>query len=299
MFRIKLPFATDLYNASVCALKAGKPEKALHYCLGLAEKGIGEEFFINKAIYRPLRHLKGWSTMLHTARTAKTKLRTEQGALLDYINSLVEKDQRVNRNWRQSGMTAETRTLMDLTYDTIATALNHIFDSLGFLSEDKIGALVEDDTVLSSSLPFDVIIIHNFQSRMTGDSLFSAVLRSALQQELIKPEYYAKIHDFSDGINGEYYGTSHLYIQYHCTLYKESGPHLDFRKLDADRNKIGLPPLSDHEKKVLYLLSHPDTDILIRAPASKYINFKDKASEDRFLSTQEVLVKEIPNCIPQ
>lgn len=290
-----LPFAVDLYNASVCAIKSRDYTQAMQYCHMLAVKGVGDKFF-GKSIYRPLQLQKGWESLLATARHRKNALEQKHGALLCLIDSLVAKDQWVNRLWRISGMQSEPRKHMDLTYDTIGLHLKHLFDSLGFLTEEKIGAYVKEDTNLQRGQLFDVIIIHNYTARMTGDTLFNETLRQALQRGEIKPEHYASLRDFTGGSFTDYFGTSHLYTQYRCTLYREKRDEAELQRIGNNRKRIGLPVLKDHEQKLLYNITHRHDDFIIHANLTVYKSFANEASEQSFLNNSEIVVRNIPHC---
>jgi hypothetical protein len=290
-------FATDLYNASLCAMQLRDSRQAMLLCRELSRRGTGPAFFDRQSVYYGLRRHKDWNKLLEQAARDKQKIMDRYGRVLAIVDSLVAKDQEVNHEWRASGMMKEKRLVMDLTYDTISLHLNRLFDSLGFLSEDKIGAYITDDTTLQPGLPFDVIIIHNYQARMEGDTLFNAILRSALEDKIIKPEYYARLHDFSYNDPGNFFGSAHIYIKYKCTLYREKEPLISYPKLEQARQGIGMPRLADYEKKLRYRLEHPDTRFYIPAPVTVFGSFVDGASEKQFLSKHEVVADKIDGCI--
>ncbi|MCH5684316.1 hypothetical protein LWM68_08580 [Niabella sp. W65] len=249
-------FSHDLYNASVCATETGKTKVAMQLCMELSKKGVGANFFLKKSVYQSLKSNKNWTKLLSKSAQVKNDQALKYGAIRRVLDSLVEKDQQVNHEWRNSGMDKQKRLIMDLTYDTISRHLSKLFDTYGFLSEDKIGTYVEDDTVLRIGLPFDVIIIHNYEARMVGDTLFNPVLRMALRNKIIKPDYYARMHDFVGADSTNFFGSSHIYIQYKCTLYRETKPFLSFDKIEAARKRIGMSSLADFERKLKYKLEN-------------------------------------------
>ncbi len=288
-------FAVDLYNASICAVKCGQNQLALEYCTLLARKGVGDKFFI-QSIYASLRGNQHWKALLEQGRKSKAEIEKKHGDLICLLDSLVAKDQWVNHVWRAAGMSAETRKIMDLTYDTIQIHLKRIIDSTGFICEDMIGAPVKNDTILERMQIFDIIIIHNYTARMTGDTLFNGVLRQALAQEKIKPEYYASLRDFTGDSPDDYFGTSHLYMQYKCTMYREKMDQQSIEQIETNRRRIGLPPLSDYVEKLLYNLGHRDSIFNIYGPISKIGSFKNESSEKIFMERQEVVVESIADC---
>ncbi len=289
-------FAHDLYNASVCAIEIGDLEEGMRLSMELSIKGVGPKFFSQKSIYSSLKRHKDWTKLLAKAAKDKDKIASSYGAVRRIVDSLVEKDQYVNHQWRNSGMDKQKRQVMDLTYDTISNHLNQLFNTYGFLAEDKIGAFVEDDTVLRIGLPFDVIIIHNYESRMVGDTLFNQALRTALNRQIIKPDYYARMHDFVGSDSANFFGSSHIYIQYKCTLYRETKPFLTYAQVEAARKRIGMSTLADFEKKLRYKLENKKSKFVIYAPVSVYGSFANEESEKIYLSSLETVIERIKSC---
>ncbi len=291
------PFAIDAYNASICAIRVKQWEMAFHYANILADIGVGANFFKRNIYYLDLAEQKGWEELLARAE-AGLKRKAAYKPLLSVIDSLVKKDQYVNHNWRASGMASKERQIMDLTYDTIAAHLSRIFDSVGFLSEDMIGAsLSENGNEISYGLPFDVIIVHNYQSRRTGDTLFNRILRKALQEGQIKPDYYANIRDFGGGISEKaYYGSSHFYVMYKCSLYLEHYNKERLPAIEEARTNIGMGTTADYLKKLIYNIRYPSSGFMIFAPLSVVESYANKESEQRLLSDSDVIIEHIPDC---
>jgi hypothetical protein len=290
-------FGQDFYNASISAIKANRLSKALSYCKALARKGVGRRFFEDKPIFAPLTKKPDWPKILRTAELSRRRLLRDHNALIRTIDSLVEKDQLVNQQWRDAGMATAERQIMDLTYDTIQIALIKIFKKHGFISEGIIGVPLTTDNRIAYRLPFDVIIIHNYQSRMTGDTLFRQVLLKALDDGDIKPEYLATIEDFGGGdLTRPYYGSSHFYVQYKCSLFLENFNIQRIDQIDSSRKSIGLCTAADQLKKVLFNIQNPGNPFRIQTTMSKIGSFGDKESEQRMLDNSKVLVEKITNC---
>ncbi len=291
------PFAIDLYHAGLCALKSNKNALAIKYCRRLAAKGVGEQFFRQSA-YASLQRDPHWEKLLLEARQQREELYRRQGGLICLLDSLVAKDQAVNHAWRAAGMSSETRRIMDLTYDTIGLHLKRLTDSMGFLSEEQTGAYVEKDTCLQQGRFFDIIIIHNYTARMTGDTLFNGTLRRALALEQIKPEHYASLRDFTHGGDSpdDYFGTAQLYVQYQCNLYREKLDSSAVQQIEQNRKRIDLAPLADYEKKLMYNIGHRKGIFNIYAPITIYRSFKNESSEQYFLNGHQLIARNIPDC---
>ena len=299
-FEIKeKPFVQDIYNASICAIKENKLHEAAKLCRRLANAGVGGQFLSGNSIYQPLTTLKEWEELIRLANERRAQFQSVNKDLLHVLDSMSEKDQSVNHEWREAGFGMETpeRKRMDLTYDTLSSDLFRLFNKTGFISEQMIGAVVKNDTTLEYRLPYDIIVIHNYQSRRQGDTLFRSMLYKAMYDGLVKPEYLALIEDFgSNMIERPNYGTTHCYVLYKCNMYLDQYAKEIFSTLNANRESIGMGPVDDDLKKILYKINNPHSKFMLRANYSKYGSFANKDSEDKFLSTSELVVREIPEC---
>ncbi len=293
----KKPFALDLYNASVCAVKSNLSKQAVVYCQKLADKGVGGDFFKKNQIFTSLVSTKQWKPLLEKADQVRIKIQTKHQALLKTIDSLVEKDQKVNHNWQESGMASKEREIMELTYDTIQSQLKGIFDGIGFPSEDMIGAPLTETGLMGYRLPFDIIIIHNYQTRTKGDTLFRPLLIKALKEGLIKPEYFALMEDLGSGDNSRpYYGSSHFYVQYQCSIYLENSNMQRLADIEKARADIGLCNTQDQLKKILFNIQNPVSGFRIMTALSKIGSFGNKESEQRMLNNSKAVLNQIPDC---
>jgi hypothetical protein len=291
------PFALDAYNATVCAVRLKQWKLAFRYANTLAELGVGKDFF-NRNIYLiPLSEQKGWDRLLLKADAAM-KAKAAYKPVLAVIDSLVAKDQRVNHEWRDAGRASKERQIMDLTYDTIALHLHHIFDSLGFLSEDKTGAWLSDaGNEIKFTAPYSVIILHNYQSRMKGDTLFSSVLRKAVNEGMIKPEFFAFFGDFGGREYGKvYYGSSMFFTAYKCKIYLEHSNRELQDTVDKARETLGMGTTLELLKKMIFNMRYPSSGFMIYAPISRIANFANEGSEQQMLGNSEVIIEHIPDC---
>lgn len=291
------PFAIDLNNAALSAVYAKQLKSALILCQKLARKGVGPMFFSKSSVFAKLKNQNGWNQLLVEAATQKENLKEKNSLLLAYIDSLVKKDQYVNSLWRNAAPMekSKARDFMDLTYDTISHNLFDLFDSVGFVSENLIGVKIINDTIINPDLPFDVIIIHNYQAQTTGEGLFSSVLSRAFNSGLISSKYFATIQGYNGGAPGSNYQTSGYYIQYNCNIYRQKMSAEDLNTVNKMRASIHLDSLSDNLKKMVYKIRNPYTKFIFNANASRYMNFVDKNSEKSFLDGTDLILENICN----
>ncbi|RKE47128.1 hypothetical protein [Sphingobacterium detergens] len=291
------PFAIDLNNAAISAIYSNQLKLAIDLCKDLAGKGVGPQFFTKSAVFSKLEVLRGWNQLLAEASTQKENLKNKNASLLGYIDSLVKQDQYVNSLWRNAEPKdkRKARDFMDLTYDTISHKLKKLFDSVGFISENLIGVKIINDTIINPDLPFDVIIIHNYQAQMNGEGLFTPVLKHAFTTGLISSKYFASIQGYSGGSPGNDYQTSGYYVQYNCNIYKQKMRAEDLKTVNKLRASIFLDSLDDNLKKLVFQIRNPDTKFIFSANASRYMNFADKNSENSFLMGTDLILENICN----
>lgn len=289
------PFARDLFNASIAAIKANRNKAAIRFCWQLAKKGVGKEFFSKYFEYSSLKNDAQWKDMLLTAETSRKQFRESTGQLVATLDRLYTKDQDVHVRSRETG-SMTIKEIMNLTDDTLSQALSKLFDRFGFIGEDMLGAPLDENGLLGYRFPYDIIILHNYQSR-DGDTLFSPVLRKALQAGLIKPEEFAGIQDGGSNMHRRpYYGTTHFYVQYLCSIYLENYHKENLVSIEENRKAIGLCSTADQLKKTIFNIENPGSTFMINARAAQIMSFGDKQSEQYMLNNSEVVIEKIPNC---
>lgn len=293
------PFAIDLYNATICAIKTTKTKDAFLLCNRLADKGVGAAFFEKKSIFDPLKQeTLSWQGLIAHAKLADKDFRTKNKPILDIIDTLYEKDQEMHRKWANSDFNNKLEREMKQLDSTRSAELLNAFRKYGYLSEDILGATVSADTVLELEPKFGIIMLHNYQGRIKSDTLFTHVLRAMLSQGRIKPEYFADIQDRGSNFGDrEYYGNNSLFTPYKCSLYQFKVDKEVLEQLDKKRESIALYSLADFRKKFIFNLSHPYTEFLIGARSLLVHSFADKESEAFFKQIHELIIKDIPGCI--
>ncbi|WP_118976566.1 hypothetical protein [Taibaiella koreensis] len=290
------PFLIDLYNASVCAVKAGKNDLAMKLCKEMADLGVGGAAFTATNVYYNLFSHVDWKENVKHADVIRAALLKKNSRVLAFVDTLVVKDQEYNHAWRNSGMAEKQRDIMYLKNDTISRQLNEILRTNNFLDDRTVGPSLDENKTFSYNKPFDVIIVHNYQNR-SGDTVFNAVLKDALESGKITPDRYAALLDM--GINNgdrPYYGELRFYMQYKCKLYVDNFNKERQQKIDSNRASIGLCSTSDLLKKVIFRTKYPANDFKISAQLSMLGSFADKQSEDMMLKESSVVFDQIPNC---
>jgi hypothetical protein len=292
-----IPFAQDLYNASVCALKTNDIPKAFSLCRHIAAKGTGKAFFEKKPVFVPLcRYVKQWHKLLADADRIKDKYILSNREVKKIIDGLYSRDQEMHRRWSGSDYNAALESEMKALDDSVSKALLGIFKKYGYLSEDVIGVNIHADTILEYEPQFSVIMLHNYQGRIKTDTLFSPILREMLAAGKIKPEYYASIQDAgSNFIERPYYGTSEL-SNYKCTLYRQKLPKEVLRNIDIVRQRTGLSTLDDFLKKVVFNTDHANFEFLINARSTLIYSFANEESEKIFKEENDVIIPHIKGC---
>lgn len=292
-----VPFVQDVYNASVCAVKASLNSRAMTYCSRLANMGVGKQLFTAANVYHKLFTSDAWEPTLQRAQMVRDSILNKKKVILHQIDSLVYRDQEYNRAWRNSGMAAAERDAMYRANDTISRALLDIFEREGFLGEGRIGPHLEPNGLFSYNLPFDVILIHNYQNRENGDSLFNTILKKAVEQGEVPPQYYAGISDKGTNMGTRpYYGEVHFFVQYKCKIYLDNYNQENRAMVDKSRAALGLCSTADLLKKVIYRTANPNSDFKISATLSIRGSFADKQSEEMILRESTVVYDTIPAC---
>lgn len=292
------PFAMDLYNAAVCAIKLNQTGTALSLCDRLAQKGVGRDFLKMQREFLPLKQFPDWQDLCKKADQRKDEIAAKSAQLRATLDSMVTIDQDINHQWRASGTSEKMRRVMDSVNIVLSKQLLNLFAKEGFIGEDKIGVAIDGDKIIES-FPFDVIITHNYQSRWNGnlgDTLFTSALTKALSDGHITPQYFAFIQDFAGQHHGKNYGSARTYLQYACNLYFDKFLIDSVSAIDQRRSEIGLFNLTDLRKRIVYNFSHPESEFMINATCPTIGSFADEDSKNIFLNTQELVFENIPGC---
>jgi hypothetical protein len=291
-----LPFASDLYNASMCAISLNRFREAMSICWQLAESGVASAFFDKASAFSSLKKERKWSKLLQHADEVKNQLAVKYKVVNDKISTLYQADQKMHSVWASSDHNRKLAGDVRVIDDSISRELMDMFETNGYLSEFKVGVSVVEDTILTDP-EFTIIMLHNYQGLYgNSDTLFSTILWNQLLAGTIRPDFYAKIQDGGSSKGDRpYYGSQLLYWNYKCKLYRRKVAQDLIKKIEANRQIIGLPPLSDLMAKILFNAERRNHGFLIDQFASGVHRFSDSHAEQNFLSGLDPLT-DIANC---
>lgn len=287
------PFAIDLYNALITSLRLEDFDQSYTYCILLAEKGVGQNFFSKKSDFKKLRikKRKDWNSLLILAADRKAKYDRDNKEINNKLAILYKRDQEIHALLRSNPENIPDPEIeVKRVDDSTSFELMALFQEYGFLSEFNLGAPITDDTVILKQPNFYIIIRHNFQGLIRYDTLFAGTCRKAIQQGEMDPMVYAVMRD-ANGINGNIdYGTSHIVMKYNCAIYMDrdmykryTSKDLKFKHIDSNRKSIYLPPMEDALNKLIFRIRKPDSPFIIRDTYGIIGSFAEKRDEEIFL----------------
>lgn len=253
------PFARDYYNAAVCATLSENYKQTFEYLDQLVLKGVELPFIRKQEVFKPLHDTKDWEKFLksYPKRREKYKRRANLDVRAD-LEELYARDRYYR--FAKGGLRVYADTLRKIENENVDILLRTI-QKHGFPGEKLIGV---GDTI--EQLPsFSIVIARQTRAKKGFD--FSEILKEAVQQGKLSPQAAAYLLETQQG--NRYYKTKAL-VKVACTnkkdcegdkrlktLNKYLVEELNSReeeKVNALRAEIGLEPLADYRKKVLYSL---------------------------------------------
>ncbi len=291
------PFALgqDIYNASICALNTGNYRKAFELGYKLAYKGVGPQFFQFKSCFAPIRQQKGWREFIKKVRKINAEFLYRNKDALALIDNLLLRSNGMQASIIEFDGLPELRFRADLLYDQLSTNLASKIQSGGYLSEEKVGMNVINDTILSAAPRF--LPIMQYRSRQYNADQgpeFRKLFKSALDSGLVKPEYFLQLvncdRTYEESLSLYYF------VLFGCDLYKTKG--ISESQANSIRQSTGLSNLSDYLKKIEYSLLHPDSNYLLNVFVPQQKGVVAGGEEfSKFLANNE-LVKQAfnPDC---
>ncbi|AKD02497.1 hypothetical protein POKO110462_12300 [Pontibacter korlensis] len=247
------PFARDYYNAAICAVLLQDRRKTFNYLENLVEKGVSLEYLEQQPVLDSLQETRKWRRFAkkYPKRRHKfdQKLNKELRADLDELYAQDQYFRQAKGGWRVHG-----DTIRKIEAANTLKLLNWI-EEYGYPGEDLIGVA---DTL--EQLPrFSIVIRRQTKARKGHD--FTEVLMQAVQQGRMAPQPAAYLLDQQAGQNK--YG-SRAYVKVNCSTCEEEelgqiGDYLvmkiseeDQQKINERREKLGLEPLDDYRRKILF-----------------------------------------------
>ncbi|MBB6612932.1 hypothetical protein H7F15_17965 [Pontibacter sp. Tf4] len=253
------PFARDYYNAAVCATLSEDKKQTFDYLKQLALKGVDLAFVQKQKVFEPLYETKDWRKFekKYPKYHRKYKRRTNQEVRAE-LDELYYRDRKYR--FAEGGLRVYADTLRKIEDENVDMLLRTIARH-GFPGEKLIGA-----GAAMEQLPRFSIVIERQTTAKKGFD-FTPLLQEAVQQGNLTPQAAAYLMEAQAG--NRKYKTIAL-VKVACTNPKDcEGPkklklldkylveRLSTReedKVNTLRASLGLEPLIDYRKKVLYSL---------------------------------------------
>lgn len=221
--------------------------------------------------------------------------------LNEQLNSLINYDQEWAVKWRNSSHSDTLYKQLKKNMDSLSLELKKLITISGFLTEEKLGVALKNDTILAFQPPYFIIIIHNFEKNtfldpelINSPDIFTSLLLKAVKEGKLKPEVFAETSDWGTGINANY-GTSSFFNIYKNNMYKSKhfSSKKEITKIESARKEIGLGNMNDYAKKIKYRIEMPNSQFFIAVGIHEMDNFLDKESETNFFQGNDLFLKKI------
>ncbi|MBC5775938.1 hypothetical protein H8S95_17820 [Pontibacter sp. KCTC 32443] len=254
------PFARDYYNAAVCAMLSENYEQTFDYLEELVLKGVELPFIRKQEVFKPLHETKEWDKFLdsYPKRRKKYKRHAELDIRAD-LDDLYARDKYYRL--AKGGVRIYADTLRKIENDNVDILLRTI-QKHGYPGEKLIGV---GDTI--EQLPrFSIVIERQTKAKKGFD--FTDILKEAVQQGKLSPQAAAYLMETQQGVRK--YKTRAL-VWVSCSNPKDCAGDKKLKalnkylvedlndkeeqKVNAFRAELGLEPLADYRKKVLYNLN--------------------------------------------
>lgn len=249
------PFARDYYNAAVSAVKLEDEKQAFNYLEQLVMKGVSLPYLERQQVFDSLQTTKRWKKFGKQYPKRRKKYEETANLILrDDLDELYARDQYFRQ--AKGGLRVHGDTIRQIEVDNVTNLLNWINDH-GYPGEALIGVA---DTL--EELPrFSIVIQRQTAARDGYD--FKGILAKAVKEGRIAPQPVAYLLDQQAG--KIMYG-SRAFAKINCKRCKEKDKNYekmqgllvekmseaDVEHIDQRRKQLGLEPLQDYRKKVLY-----------------------------------------------
>ncbi|HRP90373.1 MAG TPA: hypothetical protein PKX92_10045 [Edaphocola sp.] len=296
----QIPFAVDLYNSIITNIKINRTDDAILQCFQLAKYRVGKNFFINNSSLTSLRKLQKWHELLNNIDSIENSNKLYNPEILLALNPILNKDFNTHHEWQISNKNNKLKEEMHKIDDSLSNNLIGLFQKYGYLSEYKIGASVQCDTLLLFQPIFYIILLHNYQNISRKDTIFSPILRNGLNNGEVTPTFFSVVQDHGSNIEERIFYGNTLYVSYLGSLYRtkdildsniKKGTYNTY--INKLRKTIYLCPIEDLEKKIFYNINNPNSEFRIFGPADKIVAFSDKESEEFFYKNSVLIRKNI------
>lgn len=251
--KVPTPFARDYYNATVCAVLENNNKQAFEYLEKMVLLGVSLPYLEQQEVLEPLQETRQWKKFKR--KYPKRRREFRQSANLDLradLDELYARDQ----YFRQAagGLKVYGDTLRKIERANVQKLLSWI-NEYGYPGEALIGVA---DTL--EEVPRFSIVIQR-QTKYRGGYDFTDILTTAVHEGKMDPQAAAYLMDIQAGRNNH---KAKALIKVDCNkpddcidneqYFEESLTPEEREQIDERRLKLGLEPLADYKKKVMFSL---------------------------------------------
>ena len=239
---VKLPFAVDYYNATLCDIQVKAYGKASQYAGRLLDKGLDSTFF-HKSVFTALREQKRWRKLLGTyPKRRQHYLAHLDSALRRELFALLERDQHFRRKPGSYQVYGDSIAEVDKRN---VSRVRQILTQYGYPDENLIG--IADNNLLGS--PLSTVIRHHYQN---NNQDLSEILLEQVKRGKLPPREFVQHQEAGNAVT---YGQE-LFTKLDTTVIVEQifSPQ-QTQSIDQVRLSVGLETLREWRQKILFELN--------------------------------------------
>jgi len=284
------PMGQDLYNAAICAMRAGNNAQAFAWCLQLAEKGVPLTFFEQKASFASLRRDTRWTAFVTDYRSKARTFRQRNQDALTFLEGLLAASSQANDFNRGHDPREPMPNRLSWVNDSLAQVLTTYMQQRGYLSEEQIGISIEQDTLLKGYPRFAPIFYRRHP--LVNPALNAAylqLLQTGINQIKLKPDFYLDLMRRTISYKEE--NILGYYSRYGNSLYCTTA--IAEPEADAYRIALGQSKLKDYLKIVLFTFRHPGDFSFNQFATQQKSSRADKQEEAIYKSNHKLIIKDI------
>ena len=240
---VNFPFASDYYNALLCATFTNNYDLAFEYMYKLIHKGIKYEKFAQNKYLKPLQNDERWNDFKnYYDKNRDTIVAGFNQELKIEFQEMLERDQAINRAGKNN---SSLKYKFDSTIYANIVRIKEIIDLYGFPTEEMLGI---DDFYDS---PFNnVLVFHYFQlcSKKNENDLleiFPILINAVKRNKLNYKKFFGYLADNS--IN-EYASNIAYVIDTNIVFFNIDRNSVAI--INENRNLLGIETIDESRKKV-------------------------------------------------
>lgn len=286
----KIEFTTDLYNASVCAVKLKNTQKVFAFAERLAAKGVGEKFF-TRNIFRQYAADAGFNKITLKAEQVKIEKALANKKYTDKLSEFLNLDIQYNglrrSNYHNQPKLPDT---LQVLFTQNTRKLVDLIKSEGYYTEEKLGANISADTIIGSLVKPDIVVLHYLE--MGNDLGLIQALKNILTTNLnagtIRHYQASPMIAMTPGIFDDI--GLWAFKRYECKIYRKTDIQ-NLSEIIQSRELYCMCSLEDFEKIITYKYTvNSDFDLKYSVLLNEHIG-----DMEFFFSAFSVITK-IKNC---